>query len=340
MSIKTKILSKIGKTKFIFKKNGTTFIYFASIGLILSGTALLIKESINMEQTLDRAEAKYLMKKKQENPNLNEEDIPIDPKELKKTQRTEIFKRVAGPIALYGLGTALNIFTFKKQRDTIKGLGLALNGVTAAYNGVLAKIRKEQGEEAYLHYKYNMSKKEFLNKDEHGNVTTEIKEKLPDKWDQFGDPFTFIFDERCSAWNRYSPAENYSTLVSLYETLKVKLTCDGYISAWEIPSRLGWIPSNKREMELVKIWRNVGWRAPFKDEKMKAWDEGRLILPTTINFDMGIENIKKMVESPYELTHMKAYPILLGSEHIFDDPRLWENVAGRKTLNDCRYHLG
>lgn len=320
------IKQTIGRAGLFLKKNKTNISYFASIGLLVCGTVLLVKKSFEMEGKLDEAEIKVIQKRRQINPELTEADIPKNDKEIRTEQVKAVVKNYILPVALYTAGTALNIYTFRSQKKTIAGLGLALNGMTAAYTGLLNKIRKELGEDAYNHFKYGTERKEYLTRAEDGSIMTEVKEKMPDHFDTT--PFVWEFaQDNSSVWDRYNPANNLAKWVELDERLGLRLQAKSYITNLEIVDSFGLFPRNAKEEAMWKIFAITGYRLPFKDERDKAYDESGINLPMLGEYSLGSKEFLKANEgNPFERSHRKTYPIQLGGTYLFNDPRLWDNM--------------
>lgn len=325
MNIKQTVGHAIGRSKIFFKKNGMNIGYYASIVGLVAGTALLIKKTFSFEDEINEQAAKILEKKLKSNPNISGKDIPLTKKEEKIVGIKATVKTYWLPTTIYIASLVGNCLIFNKQRNRIAGLSVALNGMTAAYNGVLQKIKSEMGEDAYNHFKFGTEKKEFITRDGK-DEKIEVKQKMPDQFDG-GDPYVVEFSKSTSGkWDRYNPANNWATYMSLEDQLGIRLSSRSYITNLEILNAFDIHPRNDYEKRLWETYAITGYRIPFKDEREKAWDEGRIVLPNLINYTLGVNHLKNICEDTYELTHMKAYPIQLGSTFLFKDPRLFDNL--------------
>ena len=320
------IKQTIGRAGYFLKKNKSNITYFSSIVLLVSGTALLVKKSFDIEGKLDEAELKVIQKKRAINPELTEADIPKNDKEIRTEQLKAVVKNYILPVALYAAGTALNVYTFKTQKKTITGLGIALNGMTAAYTGLLNKIRKELGEDAYNHFKYGTERKEYLRRTDDGEIVTELKNKMPDKFDTT--PFVWEFSQDNSGeWDRYNLANNLAKWIEVDQRMGIRLQAKTFITNLEILDAFKIFPRNEKEERLWKTFAVTGYRLPFRDERDKAWDEGNIQLPMLGEYSLGSKEFMKANEdNPFERSQRKSYPIQLGGTYLFDDPRLWDNL--------------
>jgi hypothetical protein len=291
--------------------------YYTSIIGLVASTALLIKKTFSFEDEINDQAAKILEKKLKSNPNISGKDIPLTKKEEKIAGIKATVKTYWLPTTIYIASLVGNCLIFNKQRNRIAGLSVALNGMTAAYNGVLQKIKSEMGEDAYNHFKFGTEKKEFITRDGK-DEKIELKETLPEK-PANSDPFTVYFSgESSTKWDRKNYAENFLTVDSVESQLGIRELYHGYISNLEILNALDMHPTTEAEKELWELFAITGYRLPFKGE------------PTTSllqNYSLGIKEFKKFCDvKGIPLRSVKSIPIKLGQTFLFRDKKIFDNL--------------
>lgn len=183
----------VGLTKATLYKNRGTIAYVGGTILTMVGTGLFVKQTLKFSKRLDE----HKKEMEELDQRIKDDDVQVEESVLKKEKRDickktvkEAMKVYAVPTAVSGLGYGLSIAGVGSIHSDLTKVSVALNGLTAAYEGIKAKVIEKEGVEKWNEYAYDDAFTTVTEVDEEG-VVTESKAQTG----EFNDMFAEFFEE-------------------------------------------------------------------------------------------------------------------------------------------------
>lgn len=275
----------VGLTKASLYKNRGTIAYISGTIMTMVGTGLFVKQTIKFSKRLE--EHKKEMEELEQ--RIKEDDVQVEESVLKKEKKDickktmkEAVKVYAVPTAVSGLGYGLSIAGVGSIHSDLTKVSVALNGLTAAYEGIKAKVIEKEGIEKWNEYAYDDAYETVAEVDEE---TGEVKESKV-KTGNYNDMFAEFFEESNLHFSEHKGAnKDFITLVEQWanDTLERR----GILMYHEVLKELG---MTDPKLYLREETCKAGWR--YDKSKVHQVDFGlRLDDPATKRFWDEDENV-------------------------------------------------
>ena len=224
----------------------------AGIGLMICGTAYVIKAALNSDEIIDKAKNDLDVIKKIEND--------VDEKEIRK-HTFAVYKGAALALGKeFGPGFGmeiLGILCMLKGYSDLNGRYIGAMAVGETYRNILmdyrGRVKDELGEDADRHFRFGTEKvqdAEVTSYDKDGNEKTKKKKEAEVVGDLGYSEYARFFDEGCPDWKK-SPEYNLMFLKAKMAYANDLLKARAHIFLNEVYDMLG-IPR-------TTIGQRVGW---------------------------------------------------------------------------------
>ena len=264
----TRALNKVGLKLY---KHRADIAFFGGMGLTAVGTGLFVKSTFNQAEinATHKAEKKIV-----EDTDSADEKL----KELNRITLKKTVKNYALPVAVTAAGYGLEIYGHQSVKSDLAVASTALNGMTAAYEAIKARIIQEEGEDAWAKYANGVEVIDVYDLDDPNNPEKKVI------FDENYAPHEYLFYEPNRYWSPNKGC-NKAFLLGKMNELEFKLKHKGVLFEHEALEALGY--DLKIELANGIISPTAGWvddpkktgpqidfGLEYQDEATKRfWDE-------------------------------------------------------------------
>lgn len=264
---KNKIARFATKVGLKLYKHRSDIAFFGGMGLTALGTGLFVKSTFKQaEINKQHMEAKELIEDEEELKHNNRET-------LKAT-----VKNYALPVVVSVAGYGLEIYGHQSVKSDLAVASTALNGMTAAYEAIKARVIANEGEDKWAEYANGVQVYDEINvEDPNGPAKTKV---------EFGEnyaPHNYLFYEPNRNWVPNKGC-NKAFLLGKIDELEFKLKQKGVLFEHEALESLGY--ELRTELKNGIISPTAGW----------VYDPNKVGHQISFGFDFGDEATKRFMD--------------------------------------------
>lgn len=130
-------------------KNRGDIAFFGGMGMTAVGTGLFVRSTIKNRDNVDNYNE---IKAQIESEDLTDDERSSKLKDLRSESLTTTVKNYAVPVAVSAAGYGLEIYGHQSVKSDLVAVSVALNGMTAAYEALKAKIIENDGNDKWAEY--------------------------------------------------------------------------------------------------------------------------------------------------------------------------------------------
>ena len=246
---KNEIKRAITKIGLKLYKHRADIAFFGGMGSTAVGTGLFVKSTFKQaEINRDHENRKFIV---EADDSYSEEEKTVELNENNRNTLKKSIKNYALPAAVTVAGYGLEIYGHQSVKSDLVIASTALNGMTAAYEAIKARIIASEGEDKWAEYANGVQVYDEFNPED---PNSPMGEKI--RFTENYEPHSYLFYEPNPNWNPNKGC-NKAFLLGKLNELEYKLKHKGVLFEHEALEALGY--ELKTELKNGIISPTAGW---------------------------------------------------------------------------------
>lgn len=229
---KNEIKRAITKIGLKLYKHRADIAFFGGMGLTAVGTGLFVKSTFKQaEINRDHENRKFIV---EADDSYSEEEKTNELNENNRNTLKKSIKNYALPVAVTAAGYGLEIYGHQSVKSDLAIASTALNGLTAAYEAIKARVIAAEGEDKWAEYANGVQVYDEFNPED---PNSPMGEKI--RFTENYEPHSYLFYEPNPNWNPNKGC-NKAFLLGKLNELEHKLVENGVLFEHEALCSLGY----------------------------------------------------------------------------------------------------